>query len=217
MPPKPPRPPPRPEPYRATRPKADAERERRQSRPLGDMPLDERRAELVRAYVAGEALPSDPPSDPPPSESDPPDVDTSAPRLVQVPPDMTLRPRRTIHQKIKDAHKAWIGIAALGAAIVGGIKPVFEQAASAYRWVDGVNQAMTSASACASAQKANAAALEQLRGELRGEWADAGVAQGKNWDQQDEINLNVHRQLTRLRPQTPPPALGPKAKAQGRQ
>lgn len=198
-------------------PRPDArEFDARRSRPLIDMPLDERKEELVRAYVKGEPLPTDPPasSDPPPED----DVATSAPRvrIVEVPPDYTVRPRRTLHQRIKDLHKVWLALVPLAVAIVGALRPIVSGGTAAYQWVHDVNTAMSAATACASAQKATTEAVERLRGELRAEVADAGAAQGRNWDDQDQINQNVHKQLTRTRAQTPPPALGPKAKAVGR-
>lgn len=178
------------------------------------MALDERKEELVRAYVKDEPLPgSEPPdgSQPPPSE----DEATSAPRprIVEVPPDYTVRPRRTLHQRIKDVHKAWLALVPLGAAVYGAFRPIWNRGWEIYQWVESVNIAMSASSACGAAQKVNAEAIEHLRAEV----ADGGSAQGHNWDLQDEINLNVHRQLNRVRGQTPPPALGPKAKALGRQ
>ena len=179
------------------------------------MALDARKEDLVRAYVKDEPLPrSDPPDDsqPPTSEDD---VDTSVPRarIVEVPPDYTVRPRRTLHQRIKDMHKAWLALVPLGAAIYGAIRPIWNRGWEVYQWVENVNSAMSASSACALAPKVNAEAIERLRAEV----ADGGTGQGHNWDLQDEINLNVHRQLNRVRGQTPPPALGPKAKALGRQ
>lgn len=176
------------------------------------MALDERQEELVRAYVKDEPLPaSEPPDDSHPPTSE---VVTSAPgaRIVEVPPDYTVRPRRTLHQRIKDMHKAWLALVPLGAAVYGACRPIWNRGWEVYQWVESVNIAMSASSACAMAQKVNADAVERLRQEV----ADAGAMQGHNWDQQDEINVSVHRQMTRVRAQTPPPALGPKAKALGR-
>jgi hypothetical protein len=167
---------------------------------------------MVRAYVEGKEVPAtDPPSTPPP---DPPEeeVVTSATRgrMVEVPPDYTIRPRRTLHQKIKEVHKIWLALVPLAAGVIGAVRPLWNVGSAMYQWVQGVNAAMSVASATASAEKRHAEAIEELRADI----ADAGAAQGRTWDQQDEINLNVHKQLNRWRPQTPPPALGPKG--QGR-
>lgn len=187
-----------------------------------ELPLDERRAEFVRAYVKGEPLPSEPPSDPPPASDPPDEVDTSAPpargrRMVEVPPDMTLRPRRTVYQKVKDANKTVVAIGAVIAAAIAAMRPLYGLGEGAYKWMDSVNQSVAAAKACDSAMKESAKMDREAIERLRAEVADAGAAFGKTWDQQDEINLNVYRQLTRMHPQTPPPGLGPKAKAVGRQ
>jgi len=174
---------------------------------------------MVRAYVEGKEVPStDPPSSPPPDppeEEESEEVVTSAPRgrIVEVPPDYTIRPRRTLHQKIKEIHKVWLALVPLAAGVIGAVRPLWNVGSAMYQWVQGVNAAMSAASATASAEKRHGEAIEELRADI----ADAGAAQGRTWDQQDEINLNVHKQIVRWRPQTPPPALGPKAKAAGRQ
>jgi hypothetical protein len=173
---------------------------------------------MVRAYVEGKEVPvTEPPSDPP---SDPPEesegvVTSARGRIVEVPPDYTIRPRRTLHQKIKELHKVWLALVPLTAGVIGAVRPLWNAGSAMYQWVQGVNAAMSVASAAASAEKRHGDAIEELRAELRADIADAGAAQGRIWDQQDEINLNVHKQLNHGRPQTPPPALGPKAK--GRQ
>jgi len=220
MPPDKPKPPPRPDPRRASRARM-SELDERRSKPMIDLPLDERRAAFVRAYVKGEPLPSEAPSDPP-AESDPPDddddVETSAPprgRIVEVPPDMTIRPRRTVYQKVKDANKTVVAMGAVIAATIAAMRPLYSLGEGAFKWFDGVNQSVAAAKACDSAMKESAKVEREAIERLRADVADAGAAFGKTWDQQDEINLSVYRQLNRMRPQTPPPGLGPKAKAVG--
>jgi hypothetical protein len=211
------------EPFRVTRPRIAP------PPPLPPRParskagLDDKQAELVRAYVKGEEIPeeSDPPSDPD-FDSSARDFDSSEPprpraRMVELQPDMTIRPRRSLHEKIKDwsdtlshAQKIIVAIFTIGTAAGPSIyswviKPVVE-------WVrtrSSVAEAEAAGKeACTAllATKANEAAVTVLRAEV----ADAGVLQGSNWDKQDDINAHVHKELSRIRPQTPPAAIGPK-------
>jgi hypothetical protein len=167
-----------------------------------------------------------PPSDPEPSfESSARDFGSSEPppppprtRMVELSADMTIRPRRSLHQKLKEwgetishAQKIIVAISVIGATVGPFV----------YRWtVEPVvvwvrtRASVADAKACLALleTKADVAVVDVLRGEV----ADAGMQQGGNWDKQDEINANVHKELTRLRPQTPPASLGPKAKASGK-
>jgi hypothetical protein len=191
---------------------------------------------MVRAYVAGEAMPlSDPPSEPPPeseppeSESDPPEVETSVPRfararMVELGPDMTIRPRRTWTQQVKDwaetlghAQKIVIAVVGIGGALTGVATALYKGGEAAYRWYatrPSAEELDAKFKACGELVKSKADQADV--GALRAEVADAGAQAGDNWDKQDEINRHVHGELTRFRKQTPPASLGPKAKAEGR-
>jgi hypothetical protein len=213
------------EPFRVTRPRIAP------PPPLPPRPhrggLDEKKAEMLRAYVNGEEIPASdvpPSSDPEPSfqSSARDDVDASVPprrsprRMVHLPDDMTIRPRRSLHQKIKDwsetfSHAQKIVVAVFTIGTAAGpllyqwtIKPVVT-------WVRTRASIEESKKACfdllADAGKADEIAV----GALRAEVGDAGVLQGANWDKQDEINAYVSKELSRLRLQTPPKPIGPKA------
>jgi hypothetical protein len=216
------------EPYRVTRPRIAP------PPPLPPRPayrsqadLDEKRAELVRAYVHGEEIPaSDPPSDPEPSfQSSARDVSSEPPavpraRMVELPPDMTIRPRRSLHQKIKD----WSETASHAQKIVVAVFAIGTTAGPLiYQWA--IHPVITWVRTRPSLEEAEAAgkkacfdlladagkADELALGTLRAELGDAGALQGSNWDKQDEINAHVHKELSRLRLQTPPKPIGPKA------
>jgi hypothetical protein len=220
------------EPFRVTRPRIAP------PPPLPPRPtraLDEKQAELVRAYVQGEEVPvSDPPppSDPEPSfqssardfgSSEPPPPRPPRARMVELSADMTIRPRRSLHQKLKEwgetishAQKILVAVSVIGATVGPFV----------YRWtvepvviwvrtrasVADIEAAGKKACLASLEAKADVAALDILREEV----ADAGAQQGGTWDKQDEINAHVHKELSRMRPQTPPPALGPKGKATGK-
>lgn len=222
------------EPYRVTRPRIAP------PPPLPPRPahrsktdLDEKRAELVRAYVHGEEIPASeppPPSDPEPSfQSSARDFDPSAPppgppppvRIVKLGPDMTVRPRRSLHQKIKDwaetashAQKIFVAVVAIGTPVgtllyQWAIQPVvtWVRTRASVEYVETAGR-KACIEALADAGKADESAL----GALRAEVADAGLLQGSNWDKQDEINAHVSRELSRHRLQTAPAPIGPKAK-----
>ena len=190
-------------------------------------PLDEKRAELVRRYVKGEEIPA---SDEPPAIEEPSFEssarDFEAPdgaRIVALSPDMTIRPRRSLHQKIKEwsetashAQKIIVATFAIGTT-VGPFLPIVYQwtLQPLVTWVrtraSVADIEAASKKACldqlADAGKADESALSALRTEV----ADAGALQGSNWDKQDEINAHVYKELNRLRLQTPPKPIGPKA------
>jgi hypothetical protein len=173
-------------------------------------PLDEKQAELVRAYVQGEEIPV---SEPPPPRA----------RMVELAADMTIRPRRSLHQKLKEwaetishAQKIIVAVSVIGATVGPFV----------YRWtvepvVVWVRTRASVADAEAAGKKACLALLETKADiaavdVLREEVGDAGAQLGGTLDKQDEINAHVHKELSRLRPQTPPPSLGPKGKAAGK-
>jgi hypothetical protein len=195
--------------------------------------LDDKQAEMVRAYVKGEELPDSepPPSDPEPSfaTSTREDFDSSEPpapsrRMVELTPDMTIRPRRSWPRAVKDwaetlshAQKIIIGIGAIGSAAWATGTALYKAADATYDWVQTRASSADVAVAVETCvninkKKADQIALEDLRAEI----GDAGARLGETWDKQDEINAHVHKELTRIRPQTPPASLGPKAKAAGK-
>lgn len=207
-------------PFRVTRPRIAP------PPPLPPRPAHRSQTELddkLLAYVNDE----EPPSDPEPSfQSSARDVDASAPpapppvRIVKLGPDMTVRPRRSLHQKIKDwaetashAQKIFVAVVAIGTPVgtllyQWAIHPVvtWVRTRASVEYVETASK-KACIEALADAGKADESALSALRTEV----ADAGLLQGSNWDKQDEINAHVSRELSRHRLQTPPKPIGPKA------
>lgn len=188
--------------------------------------LDEKQAEMLRAYVNGDEIPA---SEPPPPPSDPDfesslDSNEPPPReprrriMVELPPDMTIRPRQSWTQKLGHAQKIIIGVVGIGGALTGTSTAVYRGGAAAFRWYasrTSTEDLEAKFSACSELvkSKTDRADLDALRAVV----GDAGASNGDNWDKQDAINQHVYKELNRLRLQTPPPPLGPKAKASGRQ
>ncbi|HMI84881.1 MAG TPA: hypothetical protein VK550_12360 [Polyangiaceae bacterium] len=218
------------EPFRVTRPRIAPPPPLPPRPPRGKPTLDDKQAELVRAYVEDESEPP-PPSDPEPSfqssardfgssESTPP---PPRGRMVELAADMTIRPRRSLHQKFKEwgetishAQKIIVAVSVIGATV-----GPFVYRSMVEPGVVWVRTRASVADAEAAGKKACLALLEAkvdvaAVDVLRAEVADAGAQQGGTWDKQDEINAHVHKELSRLRLQTPPPALGPKGKAAGK-
>jgi hypothetical protein len=185
----------------------------------------------TRAHVQGDEIQVSeppPPSDPEPSfQSSARDFGSSEPpprtRMVELAADMTIRPRRSLHQKVKEwaetishAQKILVAVSVIGATVGPFV----------YRWtVEPVVIWVRTRASVADAEAAGKKSCLELLGAkadvaavdiLRGEVADAGAQQGGIWDKQDEINAHVHKELSRIRPQTPPSALGPKGKATGK-
>lgn len=219
------------DPYRNTRPrKAPPPPSASRTRAA---PLDDKRAELVRAYVAGEAIPSESPeSAPPEGESEPPymgvpivpaDV-ARASRTVEIGPDQTIRPRRSWPRAVKDwaetlghAQKIVLAVIALGGALTAAVTAVYHGGHAVYTWYATRPSAQDlddKFKACADLVKSKAEKADLAT--LQAEVADAGTLAGDNWDKQDEINRTVHKDLNRLRPRVPPASMGPKAKGEGR-
>jgi len=135
------------------------------------------------------------------------------PRLTPSRPVSSVAPAfravlRAAAESLKHLHVILLAVVGIGGIVTGAV--LWATSRASRTEVTTVETALTKEKA------ARLEAEEKLAKTLRAELAAHMHESGSWWDQQDDINRTVAKQLNRAKKQTPPPGVGPDAKLHGR-